>query len=257
MKRSKLIALMFVVCLSFTSKPSLAAPDEYDESQANPLRITAYLIHPFGVITEWLFLRPFHYLVSANEGNEKLFGHRPHPPLLAEPQPLYDYGMAKRVPLKQVQSDPKQVAAMPAGERVRIVEVPVEKVVTKEVVKEVPQVVEVERVIFEGVAFRFDSAELTDLGKGQVYLAAQRLKDKADVTIVVEGHTDNVGTDEYNQKLGMRRAEVIMKELSRLGIDTSKMAPTSLGESKPLVNQNSPWAHALNRRVEFQMKAAR
>lgn len=257
MKRSEVIALAFVVFLSLTSTPGLAAPDEYDESQANPLRITAYLIHPFGVITEWLFLRPFHYLVSANEQNETLFGHRPHPPLLVEPQPAYDFGMARRVPLKQTQSEPKQVAAASMGERVRIVEVPVEKVVTKEVIKEVPQVVEVERVIFEGVAFRFDSAELTDLGKGQVYLAAQRLKEKADVTIVVEGHTDNVGTDEYNQKLGMRRAEVIMKELSRLGVDTSKMSSASLGESKPLVNEDNAWAHAVNRRVEFQVKAAR
>lgn len=257
MKRSKVIVLVFLVCLAITSKTSFAAPDEYDESQANPLRIAAYLLHPFGVATEWLLVRPFHYLVSANEQNEKLFGHRPHPPLLTEPQPVYEFGMPRRVSFKQAHSEPKQASFAPMGEQVRIVEVPVEKVVTQEIVKEVPQVVEVERVIFPGVAFRFDSAELTDLGRGQLYLAAQRLKEKSDVTIVVEGHTDNVGTDEYNQKLGMRRAEIIIKELSRLGIDTSKMSRTSLGESKPLVNQDNPWAHALNRRVEFQVKAAR
>jgi len=186
MKRSIVIVFAFVVCLSLTPKSGFAAPDEYDESQANPFRIAAYLLHPFGVITEWVFLRPFHFLVSANEGNEYLFGHRPHPPLLAEPQPLYDFGMAKRVPLKQAQSGPKQVAAMPAGELVKVVEVPVEKVV------EVSKVVEVERVIFPGVAFHFDSAELTDLGKGQVYLAAQRYKDQSDVTIVIEGHTETL-----------------------------------------------------------------
>jgi outer membrane protein OmpA-like peptidoglycan-associated protein len=257
MKLSKVFVVAFLVSLALASKSGFAAPDEYDESQSHPLRITAYLIHPFGVITEWLFLRPFHYLVSANEQNEKLFGHRPHPALLTEPQPLYDYGIAKRVPLSQAQSESKQVSAPPTGERVRIVEVPVEKVVTKEVVKEVPTVVEVERVIFEGVAFRFDSAELTELGKGQVYLAAQRLKEKSDVTIVVEGHTDNVGPDEYNQKLGMRRAEVIMRELGRLGIDTTKMSAASLGESRPLVSQDNSWAHALNRRVEFHVQAAR
>jgi outer membrane protein OmpA-like peptidoglycan-associated protein len=257
MKRSQVTVWVFFVALAFSTRSGFAAPDEYDESQANPFRITAYLIHPVGVITEWLFLRPFHYLVSANEQNEKLFGHRPHPPLLTEAQPVYDFGMARRVPLRQTQAESKPVAAAPMGERVTVVEVPVEKVVTKEVIKEVPQVVEVERVVFPGVAFRFDSAELTDLGKGQVYLAAQRLKEKSDVTIVVEGHTDNVGTDEYNQKLGMRRAEVIMRELSRLGIDTSRMQATSVGESRPLVNQESPWAHALNRRVEFQVKAQR
>lgn len=250
MKRSIVIVFAFVVCLSLTPKSGFAAPDEYDESQSNPFRIAAYLLNPFGVITEWLFLRPFHFLVSANEGTEYFFGHRPHPPLLTEPQPLYDFGMAKKVPLKQAQSGPKQVAAMPAGEQVKVVEVPVERVV------EVPKVVEVERVIFPGVAFRFDSAELTDLGKGQVYLAAQRYKDQSDVTIVIEGHTDSVGTDEYNEKLGMRRADAIMKELTNFGIDAGKMSTASLGESKPMVSQDNPWAHAVNRRVEFQVKAA-
>ena len=252
MKRSIVSVLAFIVCLSITPKFGLAAPDEYDESQANPLRIAAYLLHPFGVITEWLLLRPFHFLVSATEEQENLFGHRPHPPLLAESQPLYDFGIAKRVPLKQAQSGPKQVAAIPAGELVKVVEVPVEKIV----IQEVPKIVEVERVIFPGVAFRFNSAELTELGKGQVYLAAERYKDQSDVTIVIEGHTDNVGTDEYNQKLGMRRADAIMKELGNFGIDAGKMSTVSLGESKPLVGKDNPWAHAVNRRVEFQVKAA-
>jgi OOP family OmpA-OmpF porin len=107
------------------------------------------------------------------------------------------------------------------------------------------------------VAFRFDSAELTDLGKGQVYLAAQRLKEKADLTVVIEGHTDAVGNDEYNQKLGQRRAQTVMKELSAQGIDASRMSAASIGESKPLVNQDSQWARAVNRRVEFQVQGAR
>jgi outer membrane protein OmpA-like peptidoglycan-associated protein len=47
-----------------------------------------------------------------------------------------------------------------------------------------------------------------------------------------------------------------MKELTRLGIDAGKMSTASFGESKPLVSDNSPWAHAVNRRVEFQVKAA-
>jgi outer membrane protein OmpA-like peptidoglycan-associated protein len=251
MKRSLVLVLAFVTCFTLATKSGLAAPDEYDESQSNPLRIAAYVIYPFGLLAEWLLFRPFHYVVSATEDNEYVFGHRPHPPLFVEPQPYYDYGMAKRVPLKTAQTTAKRVAAAPMAESVKVVEVPVEKIVTQEV----PQIVEVERVIFEGVAFRFDSAELTDLGKGQVYMAAQRLKDKADVTIVVEGHTDNVGTDEYNEKLGMRRAETIMKELARFGIDAGKMSTVSLGETKPLVNEDNAWAHALNRRVEFQVKA--
>jgi len=251
MKRSLVIVLAFVTCFTLATKSGLAAPDEYDESQSNPLRVAAYFIYPFGVIAEWLLFRPLHYVVSATEETEYMFGHRSHPPLFVEPQPYYDYGMAKKVPLKSVPTTAKRVAAAPMAESVRIVEVPVEKIVTQEV----PKVVEVERVIFAGVAFRFDSAELTDLGKGQVYMAAQRLKDKADVTIVVEGHTDNVGTDEYNEKLGMRRAETIMKELVHLGVDAGKMSIASLGESKPLVSEDNAWAHAVNRRVEVEVKA--
>jgi outer membrane protein OmpA-like peptidoglycan-associated protein len=106
------------------------------------------------------------------------------------------------------------------------------------------------------VAFAFDSARLTDLGKGQVYLTAQRLKEKADLTISIEGHTDNRGNDEYNQKLGFERAQTVMNELAELGIDRSRMSTASVGESKPLINQDATWARAVNRRVEFQVKAA-
>jgi len=138
-------------------------------------------------------------------------------------------------------------------EKVLVVEVPVEKLVVKEVVK----IVEVERILFPAVAFRFDSAELTDLGKGQVFLAAQRLKDKADLTIVIEGHTDTRGSDEYNQRLGQRRAQTVMSELSAQGIEPGRMSAASLGETKPLIAQETDWARTVNRRVEFQVKGAR
>jgi outer membrane protein OmpA-like peptidoglycan-associated protein len=250
--RSFMLTIFFVV--AFAPRAVLAAPDEYDDSQSNPLRIAAYLMHPVGWLAEWTIFRPFHFLVSATEPQEAFFGHHPHPPVLAEPQPIHDYGAAKKVPLKPVAPPQPQAAAPSApAEIVKIVEVPVEKLV----IKEVPKIVEVEKVVFPAVAFRFDSAELTDLGKGQVYLAAQRLKEKADLTVVIEGHTDGVGNDDYNQKLGQRRAQTVMNELSVQGIDASRMSAASIGESKPLVNQDAQWARAVNRRVEFQVQGAR
>ena len=248
----------FVVALALTStvgaKTALAA-DEYDDSQSNPLRIAAYLMHPVGWLAEWVVFRPFHFIVSATEPQEAVFGHRPHPPVLAEPQPYHDYGPAKRVPLNQtsVGPEPSTARAAPSVETVKVVEVPVEKIVVKEVTK----VVEVEKVVFPAVAFRFDSADLTDLGKGQVYLAAQRLKEKTDITVVVEGNTDAVGSEEYNRKLGQRRAQTVMTELSAQGIDPSRMSAASNGENAPLINQDNQWARAVNRRVEFQVKGAR
>jgi outer membrane protein OmpA-like peptidoglycan-associated protein len=252
-----LIARSFVAALVLVSalgtKTASAASDEYDDSQSHPLRVAAYLLHPVGWLAEWIVFRPFHFIVSATEPQEAFFGHRPHPPVLAEPQPLHDYGMAKRVPLKQTKAEP--IAAVPPApaETVKVVEVPVEKTVVKEVTK----VVEVEKFVFPAVAFRFDSAELTDLGRGQVFLAAQRLKEKADLTVVIEGHTDTVGSDDYNRKLGQQRAQTVMNELAAQGVDPSRMSAASAGEGAPLVNQDNQWARAVNRRVEFQVKAER
>jgi len=253
MKAGRILLLGVWLTMTLGSKPATAASDEYDDSQSNPLRVVAYLIHPVGWLAEWTVFRPLHYLVSATEPQEAFFGHRPHPQVISEPQPIQDYGSPKRVPLKQTAMEIKPPPPVPAPETVKIVEVPVEKVV----VKEVPKIVEVEKLVFPPVAFEFDSAYLTDLGKGQVYLAAQRLKEKADLTVVVEGYTDNRGNDEYNQKLGLQRAQTVMNELIAQGIDQGRMSTTSLGESKPLIGADTKWAYAVNRRVEFQVKGAR
>lgn len=252
------IARSFVIGLIFLStvgaRSVIAAPDEYDDSQSNPFRVAAYLLHPVGVVTEWVLFRPLHFLVSANEPLEKFFGHRPHPPILAEPEPYHYYGATRKVPLKEPAARPMASAPAPAApvETVKVVEVPV----VKTVVKEVPKVVEVEKVIFPAVAFRFDSAELTDLGRGQVYLAAQRLKEETDVTVVIEGHADAVGSEDYNQKLGARRAQTVIDALVSHGIDRSRIAAAAIGERAPLIDQDTEWARAVNRRVEFEAKGA-
>jgi outer membrane protein OmpA-like peptidoglycan-associated protein len=255
MKICRFAVLVLVLSLAFWPKLSLAAADEYDDSQSHPLRIAAYLLHPVAFLVEWTVFRPFHFLVSATESQEAFFGHTSHPPILVEPQPVSDYGMPKKVvtaePQAKAAEGPKPVEAQEAAaEKVRIVEVPVEKIV----VREVPKIVEVERLVFPNIAFRFNSAELTDLGKGEVYLAAQRLKEKSDITIAVEGHTDSVGSDDYNQRLGMRRAETVMNALAAFGIDRERMSAASLGETQPLINQEGDWARAANRRVEFQVR---
>ncbi len=251
----KYCVALLILSMSFvlSAKSTFAAADEYDDSQSHPLRVLAYLVYPAAFLVEWTVFRPLHYLVSATPQQEALFGHTPHPPILAEPQPIQNYGVTKKVAITEAPATEAQPAASAAAtepaERVKVVEVPVEKTV----VREVPKVVEVEKFVFPAVAFRFDSAELTELGKGQVYLAAQRLKEKPDLTVLVEGHTDSVGTDEYNQKLGLRRAQSVIKELVAQGIDPSRMSAASFGETKPVINQENEWAHAVNRRVEFEV----
>lgn len=251
MKRTWVIVLLCVMTLS--GQRAFAAADEYDDSQSNPFRVVAYLAYPVGWLAEWLVFRPFHYLVSATPAEESFFGHRPHPPILAEPQPIQDYGVPKGTPLRPTEPQAAISAPVITPERVTVAEVPVEKLV----IKEVPKIVETEKIVFPAVAFRFDAADLTDLGKGQVYLAAQRLKEKNDITVVIEGHADAVGSDEYNQKLAQRRAQTVMRELSSLGVEPDRMSAVSLGESRPLIAQETDWARAVNRRVEFQVKGSR
>lgn len=246
------LSILFFFILGTT--PSFAAPDEYDDSQSNPLRVVAYLVHPAALLVEWTVFRPLHWLVSATEPQEEIFGHTPHPPLFAEPQPELNYGMPKKVPMEPMDAPkPKEQTRAtqgPTTERVRVVEVPVEKVVYKEV----PKIVEVEKIVFPDVAFRFDSAELTDLGKGKVYLAAQKLKEKNDIAVMIEGNTDDVGSEAYNQRLGLRRARAVMAELRAQGIDAGRISAATQGERKPLINQSTPWARAVNRRVEFRVR---
>lgn len=253
MKLARSLAISVILISALQSK-AWAAPDEYDDSQSNPLRVAAYLLYPVGFLAEWTIFRPFHFLVSATEPLEAFFGHEPHPPLLAEPPVIQDYGLPNQTPVNPPPppAPPPQAATATPPQTVKVVEVPVEKVV----VKEVPKVVEVEKVVFPNIAFRFNSAELTDLGKGQVYLVAQRLKQQGALTVVIEGHTDSTGTEEYNQKLGQRRAETVIKELVAQGVDSNRVSAVSLGEDKPLINQDTQWARAVNRRVEFQVKGA-
>jgi outer membrane protein OmpA-like peptidoglycan-associated protein len=113
------------------------------------------------------------------------------------------------------------------------------------------RVIEVEKVMFQDVNFEFDKATLTDLGRGRVYLIAQKLKEGKNVQVEVQGHTDYIGTDEYNKTLGLKRAETVKAELIRLGVDPASISTVSYGESQPLIDQQTPWARAVNRRAEF------
>ncbi len=76
MKRLIAAGLLAMV-LALSAGPAVAVTDDYDDSQANPLRVAAYLVYPIGFTAEWLIFRPFHYIIS-QPSLERVFGHRPH-----------------------------------------------------------------------------------------------------------------------------------------------------------------------------------
>jgi outer membrane protein OmpA-like peptidoglycan-associated protein len=72
-----------------------------------------------------------------------------------------------------------------------------------------------------------------------------------DTTISVNGHTDDVGTDAYNQTLSRRRAEAVRDYLVKAGLPAGILSVTGHGKSLPLVPGSSEAARAKNRRVEL------
>ena len=77
------------------------------------------------------------------------------------------------------------------------------------------------------------------------------LNENEGVTIRITGHTDNVGTDEANQKLSEGRANAVKKELIRRGVDPDRMEAEGKGESEPVATNDTEEGRQLNRRVEF------
>jgi outer membrane protein OmpA-like peptidoglycan-associated protein len=113
------------------------------------------------------------------------------------------------------------------------------------------RVIQVENVAFPEVNFEFDKATLTDVGRSRVYMISQKVKEGKNVKIEIQGRTDYIGTEDYNKKLGMQRAEAVKAELGRLGVDPARISTVSFGGEKPQPELQTPWARAVNRRAEF------
>lgn len=72
-----------------------------------------------------------------------------------------------------------------------------------------------------------------------------------DWTLKIAGHTDNVGSDEFNKKLSLNRANAVKTYLGTKGVDATRITAEGFGESKPIASNDTPDGRAKNRRVEF------
>ncbi len=103
----------------------------------------------------------------------------------------------------------------------------------------------------DSLKFDFDKADLKPENRELLSRIAGILLTSSDYTISVNGHTDDVGTDEYNQKLSERRAQSVRDYLVEAGVSPDIITVTGWGKSKPLVQGTSAEARAKNRRVEL------
>jgi outer membrane protein OmpA-like peptidoglycan-associated protein len=111
-----------------------------------------------------------------------------------------------------------------------------------------------EIVITERVEFETGKAVLRPVSSGILDQVVSLLQDNPFVTLIeVQGHTDNVGSSSYNQKLSEKRAASVVDYLERNGIDRARLEPRGYGETVPLFSNRTPEGRDNNRRVQFKI----
>ena len=106
--------------------------------------------------------------------------------------------------------------------------------------------------VYKDVKFEFDKATLMDSAYPILDGIVAALRDHSEITVEIQGHTDGIGSDEYNMGLSQRRAETVMEYLQRNGIDASRMTARGYGESQPIDTNDTAEGRANNRRVELK-----
>ena len=106
-------------------------------------------------------------------------------------------------------------------------------------------------MVLRGVTFAFDSDEITGASMATLDFAAESLRKCPKVRTAVEGHTDSVGNDAYNQGLSQRRAESVRDYLVNNGVSTDRLQARGFGESRPIADNSTEDGRAQNRRVEL------
>ncbi len=105
-----------------------------------------------------------------------------------------------------------------------------------------------------GVNFDFNKATLRPEAYPILDHAAQVLLGHTDVNIEIQGHTDQIGSDKYNDKLSQRRAETVKKYLIAKGVNASRLTTVGKGKRELLFNEKDAVSRFYNRRVEFHTK---
>ncbi len=106
----------------------------------------------------------------------------------------------------------------------------------------------------ENVNFEFDSANLTAAAKQTLDEDVKILLRNDNLKVEVAGHTDNVGSAEYNIGLSQRRAESVRSYLISKGAKAANMTAKGYGETDPISTNDTDAGRALNRRVEFRQQ---
>ena len=111
------------------------------------------------------------------------------------------------------------------------------------------------RAIAEGrvkpIFFDYDQAQLSTQARSTLEVNARLFREFSGASVIIEGHCDERGTEEYNLALGDRRAQATRGYLIQLGIEENRLKAISFGEERPFSPEHTEAAYRLNRRAHF------
>ncbi|WP_293625272.1 OmpA family protein [Salinisphaera sp.] len=109
-------------------------------------------------------------------------------------------------------------------------------------------------IVLKGVTFEFDSAKLTMQAENRLNNVVDALQASSEVKFRIDGYTDSIGTEQYNQGLSQRRVDSVRQYLIQHGITSSRITGTQgHGESNPVATNETAAGRAQNRRVELNV----
>jgi outer membrane protein OmpA-like peptidoglycan-associated protein len=121
---------------------------------------------------------------------------------------------------------------------------------------EVQRIGEGIKITFDsGILFDIDKSDLRPVSKTSLTELAKILNKYPDTNILIEGHTDDTGTDEHNMTLSKERAQSVSLYLATLAVQSGRFSITGYGETQPIVTNDTPAGQQKNRRVDIAVIA--
>ena len=130
--------------------------------------------------------------------------------------------------------------------------------IPKEVVKEVMvdrYIAEIsqDRLVLVGVNFAFDKSDLLPESYPVLDKAVTLLNQRATVNVEIQGYTDYIGTESYNQELSVERAQTVKTYLVSKGIAETRLTTVGFGKGNPVANNDTEEGRTMNRRIVFKI----
>jgi outer membrane protein OmpA-like peptidoglycan-associated protein len=246
--KSSLLSLLLSAMFAVTSLPANAqdvlpadngfesyhTSPRYRESESHPLRVLAYIVHPIGWAMREFIFRPLSYFASSSETRRSIMGYREpydyrQPWCFSADDSIPDCRSVQPFNYSNNSGGEDDTAALDTASA--------------------------KQVYFPNVNFDFDKRTLNQLGRGRVQQIAAMVNESPNLKVVLQGHTDYKGSDKYNEKLGLDRAESVRQELIAQGVSADRLSTVTFGETQPVYSEDTDWARAVNRRVEVQPDA--